>query len=136
RSQRRHRRETARCGHGTRSCGMNVVPTTAPKIAKVDEPQKGAAQPAKSSVSRASPRDFSMLIALLLIWAFFALRQPVFLSARNLSLLLIELSVTAVLALGMLVVLLPNQIDLSAGSGVGLTGAIAAVLVFNARWPA
>jgi D-xylose transport system permease protein len=33
------------------------------------------------------------------------------------------------LALGMLLVLLPGQIDLSAGSGVGLAGAIAAVLI-------
>src|SRR5262249_35112145 len=61
---------------------------------------------------------------------------PVFLSPRNLSLLSIELSVTAVLALGMLIVLLPAQIDLSAGSGVGLTGAIAAVLVFQHGVPA
>ncbi|HEY3665876.1 MAG TPA: sugar ABC transporter permease, partial [Polyangiaceae bacterium] len=63
-------------------------------------------------------------------WAFFGIEQPVFLSSRNLSLLLIELSVTASLALGMLLVLLPGQIDLSAGSGVGLSGALAAVLVF------
>ncbi len=81
-------------------------------------------------------RSLSMLLALLVIAAFFALRQPAFLSARNLSLLSIELSVTATLALGMLLVLLPGQIDLSAGSGVGLTGAVAAVLVFNAGWPA
>ncbi|MBK6350877.1 MAG: ATPase [Proteobacteria bacterium] len=71
-----------------------------------------------------------MLVALLAIWAFFAWQEPVFLSARNLSLLSVELAVTAVLALGMLVVLLPGQIDLSAGSGVGLAGAVAAVLVF------
>ncbi|NJD32283.1 MAG: ATPase [Gammaproteobacteria bacterium] len=71
-----------------------------------------------------------MVIALVAIWAFFAWREPVFLSSRNLSLLSVELAVTAVLALGMLVVLLPGQIDLSAGSGVGLTGAVAAVLVF------
>ena len=75
-------------------------------------------------------RDWTMLGALLAIWAFFAWQEPVFLSARNLSLLSIELAVTATLALGMLLVLLPGQIDLSAGSGVGLTGAIAAVLVF------
>jgi D-xylose transport system permease protein len=85
---------------------------------------------------RISLRNFSMVIALLVIGAFFAFKQPVFLSARNLSLLSIELSVTAILALGMLLVLLPGHIDLSAGSGVGLTGAIAAVLVFDARWPA
>ncbi len=75
-------------------------------------------------------RDYSMLLALAAIWAFFGWQVPVFLSSRNLSLLLIELSITASLALGMLLVLLPGQIDLSAGSGVGLAGAIAAVLVF------
>jgi len=75
-------------------------------------------------------REWTMLVALVAIWAFFAWQQPVFLSARNLSLLSIELAVTATLALGMLLVLLPGQIDLSAGSGVGLTGAVAAVLVF------
>jgi D-xylose transport system permease protein len=75
-------------------------------------------------------RELSMLIALVVIWAFFAWQEPVFLSPRNLSLLSVELAVTAILALGMLIVLLPGQIDLSAGSGVGLAGAAAAVLVF------
>jgi D-xylose transport system permease protein len=74
-------------------------------------------------------RQWFMLAALAALWVFFAWREPVFLSARNLSLLSIELAVTATLALGMLLVLLPGQIDLSAGSGVGLAGAIAAVLV-------
>jgi D-xylose transport system permease protein len=78
----------------------------------------------------AHTREWSMLLALIAIWAFFAWQEPVFLSARNLSLLSIELAVTATLALGMLLVLLPGQIDLSAGSGVGLAGAVAAVLVF------
>ena len=86
--------------------------------------------------AKLTPRDFSMAIALVVIWAFFASQQPAFLSSRNLSLLMIELSVTAILALGMLLVLLPGHLDLSAGSGVGLTGGIAAVLVFNAEWPA
>jgi len=75
-------------------------------------------------------REVFMLLALVAIWAFFAWQEPVFLSARNLSLLSVELAITASLALGMLLVLLPGQIDLSAGSGVGLTGAVAAVLVF------
>ena len=81
-------------------------------------------------MNRFASRELSMLLALVAIWAFFAWQEPVFLSARNLSLLSVELAVTAVLALGMLVVLLPGQIDLSAGSGVGLAGAVAAVLVF------
>ncbi len=81
-------------------------------------------------MNRFATRELSMLVALVAIWAFFAWQEPVFLSARNLSLLSVELAVTAVLALGMFVVLLPGQIDLSAGSGVGLAGAVAAVLVF------
>lgn len=62
--------------------------------------------------------------------------SPQFLGARNLSLLSIELSVTATLALGMLLVLLPGMIDLSVGSGVGLIGGIASVLVFKHHLPA
>jgi len=48
----------------------------------------------------------------------------------------IEMAVTATLALGMLLVLLPGQIDLSVGSGVGLIGGIAAVLIFHEHWNA
>jgi D-xylose transport system permease protein len=83
-----------------------------------------------------SLRDFSMAAALAAVWIYFAIRQPAFLSPRNLSMLMIELSITAILALGTLLVILPGHIDLSAGSGVGLFGAIAAVLVFVHRWPA
>jgi len=85
--------------------------------------------------SKVALRDFSLLIALLLIGGFFALMSPQFLSARNLAMLTIELSITATLALGMLLVILPGQIDLSVGSGVGLVGGMASVLVFQLHWP-
>jgi D-xylose transport system permease protein len=81
-------------------------------------------------------RDFSIAIVLVAVSALFAVLSPQFLGPRNLSLLLIELSITATLALGMLLVILPGHIDLSAGSGVGLLGGIAAVLVFQHQWPA
>jgi D-xylose transport system permease protein len=91
-------------------------------------------RPAETRSRRAiSPRDFSMAMALAVIWIYFSIRQPAFLSSRNLSMLAIELSITATLALGMLLVMLPGHIDLSAGSGVGLLGAVAAVLVFSPR---
>jgi D-xylose transport system permease protein len=71
----------------------------------------------------------ALLMALLAICLFFTFRVPEygFVSARNLSLLMIDFAITATLAIGMLVVILPGHIDLSAGSGVGLTGGIAAV---------
>src|SRR5689334_9566598 len=85
---------------------------------------------------RIALRDFSLLIALVLIGAFFYTRDARFLSARNLAQLGIELSATAVLSLGMLLVILPGHIDLSVGSGVGLIGGVAAVLVSNHDWHA
>ena len=86
--------------------------------------------------SKRSFRDFSLVIALVVICAFFAIVSPQFLSARNLSMLTTELSITATLAMGMLLVILPGNIDLSAGSGVGLLGGIASILVFEHKWPA
>jgi D-xylose transport system permease protein len=74
-------------------------------------------------------RDFSMLIALVLISVVFSMMDSTFVSARNLSQLAIELSATAVLSLGMLLIIVPGHIDLSVGSGLGLIGGLAAVLI-------
>src|SRR6187401_981474 len=79
--------------------------------------------------ARLTFRDFALGLGLILIAAFFALKDPRFLRPDNLSNLLTDFSITATLAVGMLLVILPGHIDLSAGSGVGLTGGIAAVLV-------
>ena len=81
-------------------------------------------------------RALTMPAMLLGIWVLFALLSPQFLSARNLSMLMIELSATATLAVGVLLVLLPGHTDLSVGAGAGLTGGIASVLVFQHGWPA
>ncbi|KJJ85414.1 D-xylose ABC transporter permease [Candidatus Omnitrophus magneticus] len=81
-----------------------------------------------------SIRDFAILIALFLTWIFFSIMSPNFLSARNISMLTIEYSITSILALGMFMIILTGNIDLSAGSGVGLLSGIASVLVFNHHW--
>ncbi|MFN0069637.1 MAG: sugar ABC transporter permease [Limisphaerales bacterium] len=93
-----------------------------------------------ASLPRPAPRlhgrALVMPAVLAAIWVFFTLMSRDFVSPRNLSMLMIELSVTATLALGMLLIILTGNIDLSAGSGVGLIGGIAAVLVFRADLPA
>lgn len=81
-------------------------------------------------------KNLAMPIALVAIAAFFALKEPAFLGSRNLTQLLIEFSIVATLALGMFMIILTGNIDLSVGSGVGLVGGIAAVLVFEQNWPA
>ncbi len=81
-------------------------------------------------------RELSMALALAAIFAFFAAMSPQFMSPRNLSMLMIELSITATLALGVFLIILAGHIDLSIGSGVGLIGGVASVLVFRHHWPA
>jgi D-xylose transport system permease protein len=86
--------------------------------------------------SRLQLQNLAMPLALVGIAVFFALRESAFLGPRNLTQLIVEFSITGTLALGMFLILLTGQIDLSVGSGVGLIGGIAAVLVFQRSWPA
>ena len=103
----------------------------------IDYASQSTPKPAAPAGTKLAVRDFSMTIALLLIWSFFAWQTSLtFVSARNLSNLAVELSVTAVLALGQLLVIVAGQIDLSIGSGVGLFGAVAAVLITLHGWGA
>jgi len=81
-------------------------------------------------------QHLAMPLALIGICAFFTWRESVFLEPRNLTQLVVEFSITGTLALGMFMILLTGQIDLSVGSGVGLIGGVAAVLVFQQGWPA
>ena len=71
----------------------------------------------------------ALLIAIAIIWAFFFWKtEGGFLSARNLSNLLRQMSITGILACGMVLVIIGGEIDLSVGSLLGLLGGIAAVL--------
>jgi D-xylose transport system permease protein len=77
-------------------------------------------------ISTAAIRAYSMVLALVAIWIFFEWRTGgVFMRPVNLANLLKQMSVTGVLAVGMLFVIVARQIDLSVGSLVGLAGGIA-----------
>lgn len=86
--------------------------------------------------NRLTLRDFALAIALVAVCGFFAIVEPQFISARNLSLLMTELAITATLAMGMLLVILPGHIDLSVGSGAALVSGVATVLVSRHGFPA
>jgi len=77
-------------------------------------------------------RQYAMFIALISIGLIFTvLTDGVFMSPRNLSNLLLQTSFIAILAVGMVLVIVGGHIDLSVGSIVGFTGAFAAVLQVN-----
>lgn len=77
---------------------------------------------------RFDARAYTMIGALCFIWLFFTLMNERFLSPTNLSNLFLQMSVTAILAIGMVLVIVSGHIDLSVGSIVGFTGGVAAIL--------
>lgn len=79
-------------------------------------------------------KSLALPAALVAVAVFFAVREPAFLGARNLTQLLIEFAMVGTLALGMFLIILTGNIDLSVGSGVGLIGGVAAVLVTGQGW--
>ncbi len=83
-------------------------------------------------IETSSLRAYTMLGAMILIWLFFHWQTGgIFLSYRNLSNLMLQMSVTGILAVGMLMVIVAVQIDLSVGSVLGLAGGVAALLLTN-----
>src|SRR6266446_3777006 len=73
-------------------------------------------------------RAYTMVFALIAIWFYFHYStNHIFLESRNFSNLMRQTAVTGVLAVGMLMVIVAGQIDLSVGSVVGLIGGIAAM---------
>ncbi len=76
---------------------------------------------------KSSWRALTMVGALALIWICFSIATDgTFLLPRNLSLLTRQMSVTSLLAVGMVLVIVAGQIDLSVGALAGLLGAVAA----------
>ncbi|MFT4258905.1 multiple monosaccharide ABC transporter permease [Microbacterium sp.] len=80
-------------------------------------------------------RQSGILVAFIAIVAFFAILKPTFLSAGNLTNIVLQYSYILILAIGMVIVIIAGHIDLSVGSVVALTGATAAVIVIRGQQP-
>ncbi|HVZ80363.1 MAG TPA: sugar ABC transporter permease [bacterium] len=81
-------------------------------------------------------RALTMVGALLLIWIIFSITTDgIFLQPRNLSLLMRQMAVTSILAIGMVLVIVAGQIDLSVGAMTGFLGAVSAYLYVTQGWP-
>lgn len=77
----------------------------------------------------------AMLLALGLIWLFFWHQtHGSFLRPNSISNLLLQMSVTGMLACGMVLVIIAGEIDLSVGSLLGLLGGLVAILTVNLGW--
>lgn len=85
---------------------------------------------------RSNIREYGMYIALAVIMVIFQLStNGIFMSPRNIANLLNQTGYVAVLAVGMTLVMVIRQIDLSVGFLAGFLGAIAAIALINWHLP-
>ena len=76
-----------------------------------------------------------VVIGLVVIWVVFSLLNPNFLSSTNLVNLTLQCAAVGTISIGIVLVLLLGEIDLSVGSVSGLAAAILAVSFVNLGWP-
>ena len=79
---------------------------------------------------------YTVVLGLVLVWAVFQALNSNFLSPRNLSNLLLQIAVLGTLAVGMVIVLVLGEIDLSVGAIAGVSAAVLAVLITDRGVPA
>jgi D-xylose transport system permease protein len=75
-----------------------------------------------------------VVIGIVVIWTIFWLQEPRFLSAQNLTYLALQIAAVGTIAVGVVLVLLLGEIDLSVGSVAGLAAAVLAVLNVKQGW--
>src|SRR5690606_16675244 len=76
-----------------------------------------------------------VFVGLVVIWGVFEVLNPVFLSSTNLVNLTMQCAAIGTIALGVVLVLLVGEIDLSVGSVSGLAAAVLAVSFVQLQWP-
>ena len=86
----------------------------------------------KQTATQLHVRGLTPLLTLLVLCAFTALATDRFLSPLNLTNILVQSSIMAVIALGMTFVIIGGGFDLSVGSTVALSGCIAALVMVKA----
>ena len=79
-----------------------------------------------------SPRNYTLLLVLAVVWAFFYVQTDgTFLTQRNLVLLALQTSIVSLAAISAVMLIVSRNFDLSVGSAVALVGVVLAVLTVN-----
>ena len=114
---------------------MTTTTTTPAPAPAGAGPASGAGAPRRSINLNAVLVEGRALIALIIIIAIFAVLSDNYLTTGNLTTITKQVAFNAIVALGMLLVILNGGIDLSVGSTVGLTGAVAGNLFRGVNLP-
>jgi D-xylose transport system permease protein len=113
-------------------------PPAARDIRLVDDAPglSGALRDFGRRVAQGDLGNLPVIVGIVMIWIIFQFADDRFLSSRNLTSLVLQMAATGTIAIGIVLVLLLGDIDLSAGSVSGLAAAVMAVLNQKHEWNA
>lgn len=77
----------------------------------------------------------TLVIVYILVTAFFAIQNPIFISLKNYQIIATEAPIIGIVSIGLGVVLLTGNVDLSVGSVAGLVSVTVALLIMNTQLP-
>jgi D-xylose transport system permease protein len=79
---------------------------------------------------RKNIRSYILIIALAVIWLGFGIAQPAYWSSDHISNIFTQMAIIAIMACGMVFVIVTGGIDLSVGYGAGFVSVVAAALLY------
>jgi D-xylose transport system permease protein len=97
-----------------------------PRLLETEATLSGYAQLLKRRLTEGDLGSLPVVLALLIVWIVFQSLNSKFLSAGNLSNLSLQIAAVGTISIGIVLVLLLGEIDLSVGSVAGLTSAVMA----------
>jgi D-xylose transport system permease protein len=112
---------------------------SAAESAVADDAQNGQGSTRSQAIRRLVQGDLSsirVVLGLVVIAIIFQVQEDRFLSAQNLTNLMLQITTIGLISVGIVYVLLLGEIDLSVGAVSGLSAAVMAVLSVNHGWNA
>lgn len=109
---------------------------TATTATTVEEPERVDLRGMARRLAEGELGSVRVLIVLAIIWIFFGLRHDRFLTDINLTNLALQMAGLGTIAIGVVLVLLLGEIDLSVGAVSGLAAAVMATLSVKHGWSA
>src|ERR1700682_1671977 len=104
--------------------------------AAIADRELGLFERLRRRVTQGELGSLPVIAGLVVIWIVFQTLNPNFLSARNISNLLVQIADIGTMSVGIVLVLLLGEIDLSVGSVSGLGAGVMAVLQVKNHVPA
>jgi D-xylose transport system permease protein len=111
---------------------VNAVESATPAAA--GEPEASTTSQTVRRFVQGDLASLRVVLGLALIWAIFQFENDRFLSAENLTNLMLQITAVGLISIGIVFVLLLGEIDLSVGAVSGLAAAIMAVLNVQHGW--